>query len=342
MVLQRIILSIFFLTVFFKNEFCVANNLVSDSVLLTYLNKGINYLATQQITKNTDSSAFEGEWPSYMYNINSVIFLGKKGKSAYDSNVFNTLFVHNTLAELYFFVQDNAKIIPILAKAQKNFKYYKNANSFNFWPELNRPEHLKCKHKNCKQRRPVNFKYHYAFINNYANIFDDADDTMAAQLAYYYSNKVKEASHSNELSNYAEVHYEKNLINFRDIGTRKTNWYNKKLGFNYRTGAYLTWFGADWKHSHFFTWFFPYHSKQNIIYGQNEIDCVVNANILRTLYICGDTMIAGIKESKDFLRKAVLKDKCFTCGVYYPTEFSFHYAMAKAISSGVNNFEDIK
>ena len=314
----------------------------SDSILLSIVTKGINYLSLNQIKERIGTSNYIGEWPTFIYNTHTIPFLGKKGKSAYDSNVFNTLFVHNALAELYFSSGKNPQIIPILSLAQKNFIPYKNETSFNFWPKLPRPEHLKCKHENCYQRRANNFDYHYGIINNYANIFDDADDTSTGFLAYYYSNMVKDSSGSLELNYYEKEPYYKNLIQYRDTGSRKTNWYNKRTGFKYRTGAYLTWFGPDRKPSHFFTWFFPNHKSQNILYGRNEIDCVVNANVLRTLYITGDTAIAGVKESKEFLRNVIKKKVCFTCGVYYPTEFSFHYALAKAMSSGVTGFKDLK
>ncbi len=333
---------IFFISFFYYSSIANCKLEFNDSLLINIINKSINYLHVTQIKDNNQPNTFVGEWPSYIYNCANIPFLGKKGKSAYDSNVFNTLFIHNAMAELYLTFNKNSQILELLSLAQKNFKYFKNESSFNFWPELLRPSHLKCKHKNCKQRRPVNFNYHYGFINNYANIYDDADDTSAGYLAYYLSNKVKDSSGTNQLDYFNTDSYFKNFVLYRDTGIRKTNWYNKKNGFKYRTGAFFTWFGPDRKPSHFFTWFFPYHHKQNILYGRNEVDCVVNANILKTLYTLGDTTISGVKESKEFLRKVIAKNKCQTCGVYYPTEFSFHYALAKAISAGLTGFNDLK
>jgi hypothetical protein len=343
MVLQKIIHKLVLLFAFYSTN-CFANKQYdnNDSTLLKIISKGINYLSANQIKEQNGTDSYIGEWPTFIYNTQNIPFLGKKGKSAYDSNVFNTLFVHNALVDLYFNSGRNEQIIPTLVLAQKNLVYFKNENSFNFWPELPRPKHLKCKDINCTQRRANNFDYHYSFINNYANIFDDADDTSTGYLAYYYNNMVKDSSKSTSLTYFPQEPYTKNLERYRDTGNRKTNWYNKKLGFNYRTGAYLTWFGDDRKPSHFFTWFFPYHKKQNILYGRNEVDCVVNANILRTLFIIGDTTIAGVKEAKEFLKNVIKKKVCFTCGVYYPTEFSFHYALAKAMSSGVKGFDDVR
>jgi len=311
------------------------NATIPDSLLKDAVGKAIRYLSTHQVKNDNDSLGLIGEWSSYIRNEAKIPFLGKKGKSAYDSNGFNTLFIFNILAEIYERSTDSS-FIPILELALKNTRHYQNGNSFNFWPLLEKPNHS-CKRGNCKQRMPRHFPHHYKMIREYANVYDDADDTSAGVLAYYYAQKYKL-----KFTNPTDENYYVNFVKYRDIGKRKANWYNKRLGHKKRTGAYLTWFGPDRKHSGFFSWFFPHKHTQNILYGRNEIDCIVNANVLRTLYIKGDTLIAGINESKEFIRKSTLKNKCFTCGVYYPTEFSFHYSVAKAISSGVTGLEDVK
>lgn len=339
---QRITRNLIFIIIINSPIYHYSKSEFNDSILVDIINKSVNYLYASQIKENVITTTIVGEWPTFIYNTANIPFLGRRGKSAYDSNVFNTLFIHNALAELYLKFKKYPQIINIISLAQKSFIYYKTESSFNFWPERTKQNNLKCKHEFCKQRGPVNFIYHYKFISNYTNIYNDADDTAAGYLAYFLSNQIKDSCKTNELEYFKNESFQNNFILYRDTGNRKTNWYNRKNGFNYRTGAYLTWFGPDRKPSNFFTWFFPYHFKQNILYGRNEIDCVVNANILRTLYIIGDTTIAGIQESKKFLREVISKNKCQSCGVYYPTEFSFHYAMAKAISSGVTGFNDLK
>lgn len=307
---------------------------IPDSLFIDAIGKGIRYLTTHQVKQNHDSIGLMGEWASYVKNDFKIPFLGKKGKSAYDSNGFNTLFIFNILAEMHE-RSANPSIPPLLELALKNTVHYQNGNTFNFWPLLPKVDH-ECKKKDCKQRGPRHFHHHYRIIRKYANVYDDADDTSAGVLAYYYAHKFKiQSDHP------TDANYYKSFEKYRDTGKRKTNWYNKRLGFKKRTGAYLTWFGADRKPSGFFSWFFPSKHSQNILYGRNEIDCIVNANILRTLYIKGDTNIAGVNDSKNFIRKVIEKNKCFSCGVYYPTEFSFHYSVAKAISAGVTGLGDV-
>jgi len=339
MVLPRIILKL--LCIALLLPFTGGAKHVPDSVLREALSGGIRYLALQQIKTAEAPYGYTGEWPTFIYNTSYIPFLGKKGKSAYDSNVFNTLFIHNTLAEINTNLRDSS-VISILRLAQKNFIHYRNPSSFNFWPLLERPAHLRCRHPNCKQRRPVNFDYHYGFINNYANIYDDADDTSAGLLACYYSNRLMNGENDVASEAFDSKIFVRNFVAYRDTGNRRSNWYNKRLGFNYRTGAFLTWFGPDRRHSNFFTWFFPSHSSPNILYGRNEVDCVVNANILRALWITGDTLIPGFHASRNFLREVIQKKVCQTCGVYYPTEFTFHYAIARAMKDGVKGFDDLR
>lgn len=314
----------------------------NDSLYKKILAKTLNYLELNQIKSQNGISSFPGEWPTYIENLEKIPFLGYRGKSAYDSNIFNTLFIHNGLAEYYMKIDPNPKIISMMKKAQASFHLYIKDSTFNFWPELPRAEHIRCGHINCTQRRANNFYYHYRFINDYANIYNDADDTSAGLLAFFLNNSIKTSMGCDSLAYFNSYKLSTFVDRYRDKGKRKTNWYNKKLGFNYRTGAYLTWFGKDRENSSFFNWFKPYHLQQNILFGTNEIDCVVNANILRVLYITGDTLGNGIEDSKKFLNSVVDKNLCNTCGVYYPSEFSFHYAVAKAIDSKVNGLNDIK
>lgn len=322
------------------NVLAVSN--FNDTVFKRLISKTINYIELNQVKVQNGNECFAGEWPTFIQNLEKIPYLGYKGKSAYDSNIFNTLYVHNGLAEYYLNFEQNERIISILKRAQSGFHRYIKDSTFNFWPELPRATHVKCPDHECTQRRANNFYYHYKFINDYANIYNDADDTSAGLLAYYFSNKVKDRTGTDSLAYYNLYKLSPFVERYRDTGERKTNWYNKKIGLKGRTGAYMTWFGPDRPKSNVFNWFKPLHPQQNILYGTNEVDCIVNANILRTMYVLGDTMAEGIPQAKKLIREAVNKKICHTCGVYYPTEFSFHYAVGKAISSGVSGLNDVR
>ena len=74
---------------------------------------------------------------------------------------------------------------------------------------------------------PRHFPHHYKMIREYANVYDDADDTSAGVLAYYYAQKYKL-----KFTNPTDENYYVNFVKYRDIGKRKANWYNKRLGHN--------------------------------------------------------------------------------------------------------------
>jgi len=337
----KIILNLFFLSFFFFQIICSRAE-ITDSILDKNINKAIRFLALNQIKKTDSTNCFEGEWPTYIHNTKFIPLLGPKGKSAYDSNGFNTLFIHNILAEVYLNGLTNENILPVLQLAQRNFAFYKNENTFNFWPLLTAPEHISNKSHLRKYRRANHFSYHSRFINNYANIYDDADDTAAGYLAMYYSNEINKKAGQLVLQSYHKEPLAPVFASYRDVGNRKTNWYNKKTGFNYRTGAYLTWFGPERKNNNFIKWFFPKHDQQNILYGSNEVDCVVNANIIRTLLLTNEVTVPGFGDAEKLILKAFENGSCYTCGVYYPTEFSLHYAVAKAIDAGSQNLSTLK
>ncbi|HEY4798882.1 MAG TPA: hypothetical protein VII99_07385 [Bacteroidia bacterium] len=319
---------------------------ISDSLILSVeedIDKAIAYLLLSQIKKTDSTNYYEGEWPSYITNTMNIPFLGKKGKGAYDSNCFTTTFIHNVLAEIVIEDLRHPEIIPVLEKAQKNILLFKTNYTYNFWHLQPRAAHLQ-KHSRKRtaevdmQRRANHFFYKSKMINRYENIYDDADDTSAGWMAMYFSNEIK----NGQFSKYEHTPIGMLFSKYRDVGKRKTNWYNRKHKFNYRTGAYLTWFGQEKKHANFFNWFFPDKKKQNILYGRNEIDCVVNANVIRSLALFGETNTEGFADACAFVN-AALENSCQnTCGVYYPTEFTLHYSATKAISSGAALLEKSK
>jgi len=314
------------------------------SVLEETSKKALAYLQLSQIKQTDSTNAYEGEWPSYISNRTKIPFIGKKGVSAYDSNCFTTAFVHNTLAAIYLSnPRRYEEIAPMLVRAQKNILLFKTNETFNFWHMLNYPEHLQKKKQRInpekyRQRRANHFPYKSRLAYCYANMYDDADDTSVGYLALYFSDSIQKINGNQLLqTNYTGIG--PLFSKFRDVGNRKTNWYNKRNGYNYRTGAYLTAFGPDRKHSSFFTWFSPYKDKQNIFYGVNEVDCVVNANVLRALLLVKETKTEGFSESCALINDAFKNNLQELCGVYYPTEFTLHYVASKALHDGASCLE---
>lgn len=302
----------------------------------------LNYLTTSQIKKSDGNNYYKGEWPSYTENKTNIILLGAKGKSAYDSNCFTTASIHNILAELVlkkYIKYDSLKFT--LDLALKNIYTYKTSDSsYNFWHKIPYPEKFSTglfskKYKDYQQFRPNRTDYKYRFIYKYANVFDDADDTVISYWAQALNDSV-----NNKKVNYSKLSEAYNILNkYTDSENRPNiSKYNKHRGFNYHTNAYLTWLGQE-RRANYFKWFFPYTKIQNIVFCANEVDCVVNANILFYLTKLQNADTSRINTTVSFVKKNLNKSYCQQCGIYYPTEFTLHYAVSKTISSNNNYFK---
>ena len=92
----KIIHSILFVLILLSPEHSFGNKETNvDSVYKIIIHKTLKYLELNQIKSTNGTEYFYGEWPTYIENLKKIPFLGNKGKSAYDSNIFNTLFIHN-------------------------------------------------------------------------------------------------------------------------------------------------------------------------------------------------------------------------------------------------------
>ena len=159
-------------------------------------------------------------------------------------------------------------------------------------------------------------------------------------LAYLNSNKIKKQWSRNDTI-ILPLFLDSLYSTWRD--TRKVrrsfSTYNLTYGYVHRSGAYLTWLS---KESFYYPLrlFFPFRHKQNLPMGNNDLDCVVNCNVLRVLNAYELQTTAGYKESISFISDALNSKKhCFTCGIYYPSEFTLHYFASEAYHEGVSELK---
>ena len=75
------------------------------------ITNGIKYLSDTQVKETQNIEKFKGEWACYEDVDKSTPRIGKAGYSAYDSNLFTTATIHNSLAEIYL-INPNLKEIP--------------------------------------------------------------------------------------------------------------------------------------------------------------------------------------------------------------------------------------
>ncbi len=304
------------------------------------INGALLFLQQSQKQETDGFNYWKGEWGSVLENTQMSVYFGNKGKNAYDSNCFSTATVHNILAEIYLQHSEYTSIPPMLQLAEDCISTYEIEGGFSFWHSIPAsPYSIRSKDKSklvgVFMRRPNHFIYDAPYCNRYANVPNDADDTALGYLAYFLGNEVAKID-STFIPKSLPTHLDSLFGKWRDIRkTRRSfSYYNYTNGNARRTGAFLTWFSKERVYT---PWalFFPYHTKPNLPQQANEVDCVVNANILHTLSTFQLYQTEGVKEAELFLLDAMQnKKKCYTCGVYYPTEFTAHYAVSKAIVGG--------
>lgn len=312
----------------------------SDSINIS-INGAINFLINSQQKETIETIYFKGEWPAYVTNLETSLYLGSRGDSAWDSQCFSNAMIHNVLAEIVLSHPNYSQLIPSLDLSLQNIKSFERKKGFAFWHVLPpAPWWKKKKHfENPElyyQTRPNNYQYKGNFLNKYANIANDADDTGLGYLAYLNSKKIN--TYLNIGDTILLPTFLDSLYNtWRD--TRKVrrsfSTYNLTYGYVHRSGAYLTWLSKE-SFYYPFRLFFPFKHKQNLPMGNNDLDCVVNCNVLRVLNAYHLQTTVGYKNAIAFISDALdSKKHCFSCGIYYPSEFTLHYFASEAYSEGV-------
>lgn len=340
------------------------------------IKKSIEYLRSTQTTKtilckekNKDCiTQFEGEWPSYMEM--KIMFPYLRGKSKVrDSNLFTTLAIYNSLYEMLLLYPEWYEYVqPVIDRALLNILNYKNGCQFNFWNKLAPNKKLRFRDKKNYQpyvRRPTNFKLKTKFINNAANVTEDADDTSTAYLALWLRKKF------NEQHGYQDtlIHHFDDLVylpyeifdQYRDTNRNNRHWMNYVYGDEYETGAYLTWLGQEhsfkkWKKwsmfnkllitlLHNMVFFapisecFPFAYTPYIPYGANDMCPVVNANVLSCLSAYHFIeQSKGAKSAIQYVSKKIFDGHYDFQGVYYPNRYSLPYYSSEAYYHGLHHF----
>ncbi len=281
-------------------------------------------------------SSFKGEWPSYMVHETSFFLLGKKGKRAYDSNNFTVSNIFNLLAELYLAHPEKYHHLKTTFQpALENIKLYLSKNSFNFWPRLPKNAVLIDKDDNPSNyllvHRPNNYELKSKFINNAANVVNDADDTAISYIAIKNFQEIfpDEPLNIEVPSSIAPIFDE-----YRDENRKKIHFFNALNGVG-KTSAYLTW--LDQEAPYYRPWEkLPKEDRQYVPYRTNDVDCVVNTNVLAALakYQEADQAL-GYQNACKFVNKMIAKKNMMKkCGVYYPNKYTLHYTAAKAHRMG--------
>jgi len=316
---------------------------------------GLEYLAQIQIKESIEGKQYAGEWPTEMVMQHGFFLLGGRRK-AMDSNCFSVASTHNILAKIY--LENNAyQAIPaLLSPAFQLLQQYKNGDRYNFWnllppnKKLFRGDTLFPK---VPVRRPTQFKLRSKYINKAANVVEDADDTGLAYTAQILWKKI------DSTRTYPEKKIAPLFDEYRDLNRKNRHWYNfiNESREDENSGAYLTWHAKEFAFKKWdiakvafhnatfylpFSECYPFAYKPYLPYGSNDLDAVVNANILSTLALHGETDALGYADAVQYLIKKCEQQKFDRVATYYPNRFQLSYAVANAYDSGVIELEKCK
>ena len=306
----------------------------------------LRWLAYAQEKETVKDSIFKGEWPSTMGLKNPFLYLGKAIPFR-DSNCFTQANVFNTLAEIYLEDSTISEILPMLELALPELLSYREGLTFNFWKKLqpNIPLSKKGPHpEGYLAHRPTNFKLKTRFINNAADIANDADDTSTGSLALFYANRLFVNKH--------EIPSQKLYDLYTDGSRNNYHWFNYIHKIPRPSRAYMTWLAPEVQFKH---WNFPWQVAHNLIFflpasscfphpydryvpwGANDIDAVVNCNVLN--YLAKSDQLAnsvGKQGAVKLLKYVVEKERWSRAGIYYPNRFYIHYTISKVYPYFIN------
>ncbi len=314
------ILSVFSFLAEAKNKVDISNLTLKD---ISY--QAIDHVLETQIDSDTDRYYLKGEWPTEIQSslIPALVGVGKAFGKDQEASAFTTGSVINILAQIYLdnpslILEDPMKQIPERVQSGINtFSRYESDGTYNFYPETI---------ANGKSvRRPIGMTL-FPLWYGFTNIPNDADTTSVVLSALVLNSKINHTEYIipestlSQFSQYTDSH-------------RHPMFYNKaKKRVN--TGAFMTWL-YDEKNPDMPRFYFADSGKgQRIPFNKNDVDCVVNANILKMFALAKQKNRFGQNEACQTINDMILADEHATCGIYYPNMFNLSFVLGRAKQAG--------
>ena len=292
--------------------------------------KAMNYLAAQQF-QSKNQFYVKGEWPVQMksYFLPAVLGIGKLfGKPTEEPTAFGTSSIINLLAEIYIAKPGLVQIPQMLNDGVGSLLGYGNGNVYSYYPFQ--------QYKGTQVRGPMVKGYAPDFFLGLTNIPNDADTTSATYMALAYVNSINTGE---KISDFKVPQETLNTFNtFRDLD-RSAHYYNWLDGIK-KTGAYLTWFQNEKDPSMPKGITARPDKGTRIPFGKNDVDCVVNANVMRLLQSTNNADQPGYKDSCQLLNLVINKYKQRQCGIYYPNSYAVYFTISNVYKAGATCLED--
>lgn len=297
---------------------------ISSKTMDQIIASTINFVESQQVSAPNRVYG-NGEWPTKIVStaLPGILGVGKLVGTDEESSAFSTGAVANVMATIYLDnpeLRENKemqKIPNMVSNAVKSFEKFREGYIYNFYPKRD--------WKGTTVRQPVDMTL-APMWKGLTNVPEDADSTSTVYAAIIYDAKIRGESYQ------VPEQAIKSMQSFRDVD-RKAHTYNRKQDRK-NTGAFLTWQLGEYGPFVPRGWFDDPKKGQRIPFNRNDVDCIVNANVLRMLALNQTSNIEGRNEACNMINDMLLKDEGVVCGIYYPNSFNLGYSAAQMEKSG--------
>ena len=292
--------------------------------------KSLRFIENNQ--NSTESSIYwKGEWPVQMrsYFLLPLLGVGKLWAQPVDEpTAFATASIANLLSETYLAERKYFQIPQMLDKAMKSTDHYKQGDLYNYYNLIN--------WHGVQVRGPKSSHYVPKYIEGLTTVPADADTTSATYMAKAYYQHISEGLRLSQYKLPAEVL--ETFDRYRDVN--RTSHYYNWLDSITATGAVMTWFVDENTMPKGI--FKKPPAGPRIPFGFNDVDCVVNANVLRLLAATKNNSHPAFQKSCDLLNFVILKEKQAQCGIYYPNSYAVFFSISNSYKAGATCLKDSK
>jgi hypothetical protein len=299
-------------------------DIIAENSLQEIALSALEYSFKDQVA-SADKNYLPGEFRTKIQStlVPALVGVGKAFGQDDEATAFTTASVVNILGPVYLRhpelknTETFKKIPLVIASAVKTFSRYKSGNTYNFYPP-------KVLDNGQIVRRPIDMTL-FPLWFGFTNIPNDSDSTSAILTSLLYDGAVNASKQPVDINalNEFSVHLDLN---------RNPMYYNR-FEKRIKTGAFMTWLlnERDPNMPRFF--FAESEAGARIPFNKNDVDCVVNANILKLLALAKRST-PGDSSACEMLNDMIARDESSSCGIYYPNTYNLGYALAGIKANG--------
>lgn len=285
----------------------------------------LQYVLDNQVQTEDDKNYVKGEWPTQIETtlVPALVGVGNLFSANQEASAFSTASVINVIGKLYLAhpeLQDSIqfrRIPQALMDGVASFDRYASQGTYNFYPPLFE--------NGIWVRRPIDMSLAPLWFG-FTNIPNDADTTSAVLAAKIFNARVNQLPYS--VPNQAL----ETISEFRDLD-REPMFYNRREGRR-NTGGFLTWLIDESSEQLPRGYFASPDKGPRIPFRKNDVDCVVNASVLRLLALAKRSDLEGHDQACLMLNDMIEQNEHASCGIYYPNTLNLSYMLAAATEAG--------